>query len=234
MRHISYVAARPFRTVGLALVLLGAFAVGVMFVIGAQATAPRHQPVGSAASPVADASGSPASSPSATAVPAVTGSVPTPAPVPVSTLGAFICSATTLNPGTSPTVAYVNAVRTGAHTGYDRFVIQFNNGQPTSIDLRPQTGTTFMRSPRGDTVTLAGMVGLQVVIRGADGHTSYNGPTDIKTGDARLIEVRQLEDFEGQVQWGLGLAGTPCYRGFMLSNPTRLVIDVAGDQRQVS
>jgi hypothetical protein len=38
--------------------------------------------------------------------------------------------------------------------------------------------------------------------------------------------VREVQDFEGVVQWGLGLSATPCYSTVILTNPTRLVIDI--------
>jgi hypothetical protein len=41
-----------------------------------------------------------------------------------------------------------------------------------------------------------------------------------------LAEVRLLQNFEGVVQWGLGLNHQSCKRIFTLSSPTRLVIDV--------
>ena len=75
-------------------------------------------------------------------------------------------------------------------------------------------------------VTLAGDNGILVTIRGADLHTSYRGSTDLKTGYATLVEVRQVQDFEGVVQLGLGVSGAACYRAFLLSGPDRLVIDV--------
>jgi hypothetical protein len=63
-------------------------------------------------------------------------------------------------------------------------------------------------------------------MHGADEHTSYSGPTDIKTGYSVLVEARQMQDFEGTVQWALGLSKSACYRVFFLTNPDRLVIDV--------
>jgi hypothetical protein len=92
--------------------------------------------------------------------------------------------------------------------------------------MSPQGGTTFTLSPSGQQVTLQGSSGLLVVIHGADEHTAYTGPTDIKPGYAVLLELRQVEDFEGTVQWGLGLSKSACYRAFYLTNPARLVIDV--------
>ena len=64
------------------------------------------------------------------------------------------------------------------------------------------------------------------VIHGADEHTEYNGATDFNTPYPVLLEARQLEDFEGTVQWGLGLSKSACYRAFFLTNPERLVIDI--------
>jgi hypothetical protein len=83
-----------------------------------------------------------------------------------------------------------------------------------------------MRSPRGDTVKLKGKDGILITIRGSDAHTAYSGSTDTVTNFAGLLEVREVQDFEGVVQWALGLAVTPCYRGVILTNPTRLVIDI--------
>ncbi len=146
--------------------------------------------------------------------------------LPVVNLPVFVCGSSSLSAQSSPPVAFINAVRTGSHTGYDRLVLQFGNGQPSSILVRPQSNSSFINSPRGDTVTLAGAVGIDVLIRGADAHTSYAGPYSFKPNGPALVELRRLEDFEGQVQWGMGLAKSSCYRSFVLANPTRLVIDV--------
>jgi hypothetical protein len=126
----------------------------------------------------------------------------------------------------SPTVAFVDAVRTGTHPGYDRVTIEFNNGEPGSVDMSPHDGTTFTQGASGQQVTLRGSTGLLVIIHGSDEHTAYSGSTDIKTAYSVLLELRQVEDFEGTVQWGLGLSKTACYRAFYLTNPARLVIDI--------
>jgi hypothetical protein len=130
-----------------------------------------------------------------------------------------------------PSPALIDALRTGTHPGYDRLTIEWTSGPPvptgpTSVDLEAQSGTAFTQGPSGRTVTLAGRNGILVVIHGADLHTSYSGPTDIKTGLATLVEVKQVEDFEGVVQLALGIDAPSCYRSFFLSNPNRLVIDI--------
>ena len=126
----------------------------------------------------------------------------------------------------SPTVVFVDGVRTGTHSGYDRITIQFQNGQPPSVEIKPQGNASFTQGASGQTVVLQGSKGLLIVIHSADEHTNYSGTTDFKTGYQGLVEARQMEDFEGTVQWGLGLNGDGCYRAAFLTNPDRLVIDV--------
>lgn len=156
-----------------------------------------------------------------------TPSAPGPSPAPSPSLPEMVCVAT--QPVTSPSapaVAYVDALRTGTHSGYDRLTIEFKNGAPASFEVQPQSGTTFTQSPSGQTVTVQGTSGILVTIRGADLHTDYTGSLDIKTGYAGLVEVRRVQDFEGVVQLALGVSGTGCYRVLVLSNPDRLVIDI--------
>jgi hypothetical protein len=57
----------------------------------------------------------------------------------------------------------------------------------------------------------------------------WTRPKDFRTGFPQLEEAYELEDFEGYVQWGLGLQQQSCKRILQLSGPdthTRLVIDV--------
>ena len=183
-----------------------------MFAVNAN----RPQPTG--ALPVgANVQASPAPSPV---------SSPSAAPVVASTQAVFSCSSSNISATQSPSAAFVDAIRTGSHAGYDRVVVEFKNGQPGSISIRPQAGTTFHQAPSGKADTLAGRNGILVIIRGADAHTAYSGVRDLKTSSPSLAEVRVIEDFEGQISLGLGLKQTSCYRASVLTNPVRLVIDV--------
>jgi hypothetical protein len=203
----------PYWIAGIAAALIAAVVIGVLVVANPLNRPPTAVGPGPAASPTPAASPSSSPSPSAT-------------PTPDTNLPAFVCASASITYPGATAVDFINALRTGTHPGYDRLTVEFQNGQPSSVELRPQTGATFTNSPRGDQVTLAGKNGILVVIHGADLHTSYSGPTDIKTGYASLVEVRQVEDFEGTVQLGLGVSGATCYRAFFLTNPARLVIDV--------
>jgi len=196
----------PLYFAGVAALLLGALAVGALFLVH-----PNR-----ALTPVAQI---PAGSPTPSQPEEL-------AAAPVATVTPFQCRASTPSATGAPAVAPIDALRTGTHPGYDRVVVQFSGKQPGSIELKPQATSNFLGSPRGDTITLAGGHGLVVLLRGADLHTAYSGARAFKTGYPGLRETRVIEDFEGQVMLGLGVAGSNCYRTFILTNPVRLVVDI--------
>ncbi len=153
--------------------------------------------------------------------------VPTPSPLP--SASPFECAVYhgTLTNQTAPPLALIDAVRTGTHTGYDRLTIEFQNGRTGTIEITPHANTQFVMDATGATVTLAGKYGLLIKITGADNHTAFSGSTDIKTPSfPGILEVRQVGDFEGTVQWAVGLASNDCYREQILTSPTRLVVDI--------
>jgi len=91
----------------------------------------------------------------------VPGAQPSPSPYttvsPVSTppdssLPAFTCVSSTqlvTTPTSSqPPVIFVDGVRAGTHTGYDRITIQFQNGSPSKVDLSLKATPTSPRSKR--------------------------------------------------------------------------------------
>ena len=180
--------------------------------------APESTPKAAVSSPsAAGVSASP------TTVAAAASPSPASSPAPTSTLAPFQCSDQSGNGNGGPTTP-VTDVRVGAQSGYDRFVLQFSSAIPAYTVTR-QTSSTFMRSPRGDQVTLAGTAGVLVAVKPID-WTSYNGTTQLAPGYTYLKEARQVENFEGVQQWGLGIQGTPCLRVFTLTSPMRLVVDV--------
>jgi hypothetical protein len=166
---------------------------------------------------------SPSPSPSAVAT-ATPSASPSAQASPTSPAGAYVCNSSATGASGAPQTAFINAVRTGTHTGYDQVTIQFSNGQPSDVKIEPQSSATFTAAPSGRPITLAGQAGILITIQGADGHTQYTGQTDFKTNYAALKELRQVQDFEGTVQWALGLSHSGCYAYTFLSNPTRLVI----------
>jgi len=174
---------------------------------------------------------------SAVASPTAAGRSPAPSPAPSPPVGAspssqplptqlpnFACA--DQSGGSAAVHASLTDVRVGANNGFDRFVLQFQGGVP-AYSVRRQASATFLVSPRGEPVTLAGSAGVQVTLQQTTSSGSYGGSTDFKPNYAALKEARQLEDFEAVVQWGLGLGQATCVRAFPLTEPDRLVIDVA-------
>jgi hypothetical protein len=197
--------------------VITALIVGILYVNN-----PFRRPVGTV---------NPGATPSPSAAPSAQ---PTPSPSTSPTPSqAYVCTADTMDhtlPTGSP-IAYVSDIKTGAHQadGYDRLVITFANGIPTeSVELKPQANTAFELGESGQTVTLKGTKGIGVVIKLADAHTQYHGPTDFVTSSAytSLAEARVVEDFEGVIRVGIGVKGQACYHAFYLTDPYRLVIDV--------
>jgi len=142
-----------------------------------------------------------------------------------STLPFNCLGGTGIGTGSAATPAQLAGVRADTHSGYDRVTIQFAGGPPAETGLTAQDGAQFVEGPSGKTVTLKGQHGALVTLHNTDGHTNYGGPTDIVTGSPVVLELRRVQDFEGTVQWAIGLSRAPCYRMAFVDKPTRLIID---------
>lgn len=173
-------------------------------------------------SPTAAVSSDPASS-------ARTGPVITPPPVtpptpPGTNLPAFACADAR---GGGAGIVGVTAVRVDQHSGYDRFVMQFDSEVPV-YTVKRQAKPIFTQGASGQTITLSGTAGVLVTVKSASQSATYSGPTDFtQAGFPILKEARLTEDFEGTVSWGLGLGSPACMRVFTLVGPARLVVDFA-------
>jgi hypothetical protein len=138
----------------------------------------------------------------------------------------FNClGSTSIGIGSTIATAYVDAAAVGTHTGYDRVTLQFTEGPPAETSLNTQSGATFTDGSSGQPVTLKGQNGALVTLHSTDGHSHYGGQPDITTTYPVVLELRKVQDFEGTLQWAIGLAKLPCYRMAFLDRPTRLVID---------
>jgi hypothetical protein len=126
----------------------------------------------------------------------------------------------------APPTAFITAVRTGTHAGYDRITFEFKDTLPGIVELHPQSNARFTHDASGQMETIAGTFGLRIVFRGADEHSNYSGATDFKSSYADLKEAKAFGDFEGVVTWGVGLAKPACFHVSTLTNPARLVIDL--------
>jgi hypothetical protein len=173
--------------------------------------------------------GSASTPPSSPPSPSPTATTPPPSPPPSPPAG-FECGASfdggsgssNSNPG-GPTVT---AVRAGGHTGFDRFVLEFD-GSIARYTVEPQNSPVFTLDPKGTKVTLAGTAGVLITVK-PENWQAYTGPNGIRPGLPFLKQARMVQNFEGTMQWGLGIQGSPCLKVTTLQSPARLVVDVAG------
>ena len=117
--------------------------------------------------------------------------------------------------------------RTGCHATFDRFVVNARFGTPS---YRVRYVRKIIEDGSGATVNLQGSKRLRIVIRDARGHTQ--GGTNllrnvITPHCPNLRQVKVAGDFEGIVTFGLGLRRKTGFRVFRLTDPRRLVVDVA-------
>ena len=61
---------------------------------------------------------------------------------------------------------------------------------------------------------------------GDDGSPTYTGPTEFGPGFDQLVDLIERGDFEAVNNWYVGMAGEGCLRAFVLSDPSRVVIDL--------
>lgn len=120
---------------------------------------------------------------------------------------------------------------TGASPGYDRVVFEFTSDSVPGYRVE-YTTKPVQRCGSGDPVAVAGTGHLIVRFEPAQAHDELGKPTPASVERRRtpaLPAVRELTlicDFEGQVQWVLGIAAPSGYRVSELTGPARLVVDV--------
>jgi hypothetical protein len=136
----------------------------------------------------------------------------------------------TTGPKTSPgrgDAAELYNVAAGCHNTYDRFDIRARFATP-GYDVRYVR--RIVADPSGRPVPLPGAKRIRIKFNLAAGHDSRG--TNLLTRSltpqcSNLLQVKKTGDFEGTVSFGLGLRRATGFRVFRLTNPTRVVIDVA-------
>jgi hypothetical protein len=101
--------------------------------------------------------------------------------------------------------AIVAATATG-----DTFTLTFDHGTP-AFEVSPTSNTAFIRDPKGDRVVLAGTAGVAIHLTAFRGDViNFQGTTPRPPAGSLLREVREIGDFEGEVNWAAGLAQPAC------------------------
>jgi hypothetical protein len=123
----------------------------------------------------------------------------------------------------------LRGVRVGRHQGFERIVFEMAG------DTLPGYRITYVDPPvvacgSGRQVSLTGKAVLLVRLEPAQAHDDAGHPTieerRRKPGFATLREMALTCDFEGQVQWALGLDRRVPFRVLKLEDPARLVLDL--------
>jgi len=130
-------------------------------------------------------------------------------------------------PGVAPAV--LRAVATAPTPGYDRVVFEFAGDSTPGYHVEYAT-KPVQRCGSGDPVPLASAQRLVVRFETAQAHDAQGNPLpperEWAPGLAYVREMKLVCDFEGQVEWVLGVAAASPYRVSELAGPARLVLDV--------
>lgn len=143
---------------------------------------------------------------------------------------ALALPAFTTAPKTSPgrgDAAELSNVAVACHDTFDRFVIRAQLATPGyNVRYVPR----IVADPSGRPVWLLGAKRIRVAFNLAAGHDSHGTnllASTLTPQCPNLLQVKKAGDFEGVVSFGFGLRRMTGFRVFRLTNPTRVVIDVA-------
>ena len=130
-------------------------------------------------------------------------------------------------PGVRMTV--LQEVRTARHPDFDRVVFQFAGTEIPGYHLE-YVDRPVRQCGSGDPVAIAGDGWLSVRMEPSQAHDDQGRATVQDRARApelpNLLELRATCDFEGQVEWVLGVASPNRFRVMELRSPARLVVDV--------
>ena len=133
-------------------------------------------------------------------------------------------------PKTAPArgdAALLYGAAAACHGTFDRFVIRARFATP---GYNVRYVRRIVADPSGRPIPLLGAKRIHVAFNLAGGHDIHG--TNLVASSLtplcpNLVQVKEAGDFEGTVSFGLGLRRTAGFRVFRLTNPTRVVIDVA-------
>jgi hypothetical protein len=122
-------------------------------------------------------------------------------------------------------------IRTGGHECFERVVLELGGtGELPGYQVEYEPDP-ILDSPSGEPVDVAGDATLVLRV-GAwmpdpDGN-GYQGPREfVPTNVGNIEELQQIENFEGQTAWAIGLDRQRDFTVSTLADPFRIVIDIA-------
>ena len=122
-------------------------------------------------------------------------------------------------------------IRTGAHPCFERVVIELAGpGDMPGVRVEYVDDPVHL-SPSDETVEIDGDATLLISVAAwmpsmeGDG---YAGPTDFSpTNVGHILQVRQVENFEGMSAWAIGLDTERDFEVTFLESPARVVVDIS-------
>jgi hypothetical protein len=124
-------------------------------------------------------------------------------------------------------------IRTGGHECFERVVLELGGtGELPGFQVQYEPDP-ILDSPSGEPVDVAGDATLVLSV-GAwmpdiEGN-GYQGPREfVPTNVVNIKELQQIENFEGQNAWAIGLDRQRDFTVSTLAEPFRIVIDIALD-----
>jgi hypothetical protein len=126
-----------------------------------------------------------------------------------------------------------SGIDTGGHPCFERVVLRLSGSGELPGFLVQYEPDPILDSPRGEPVDVAGdatlVLHVGVWMPDPEGN-GYSGPREIvPTNVVNILELVQIENFEGQTAWAIGLDRQRDFRAFALSDPFRIVVDIALD-----
>lgn len=131
--------------------------------------------------------------------------------------------------GAGERMTTLESVRTARNDGFDRLVFEFERGRVPGYRIE-YVEQPVRQCGSGQPVQLRGDAWLRVRLEPSQAHDDRGRPTvqdRARSADLPLVrELRLICDYEGQVEWVLGLASPNPFRVTQLNSPARLVVDV--------
>ncbi len=133
-------------------------------------------------------------------------------------------------PGATPRI--LRSVDVASAPGYDRVVFEFAGDSVPGYHVE-YTTKPVRRCGSGDPVSVAGAGKLVVRLEPAQAHDERGNPTPVEReralGLPTVKEMKLVCDFEGQVEWVLGVGAAGPYRVLDSAGPggpARVVVDI--------
>jgi hypothetical protein len=142
----------------------------------------------------------------------------------------YVCGLPVTLAATGGVLAHTADVRVGTHVGYDRIVFEYLEDGTPAFEMRTAR-PPYVQDASGLPMTVNGSPVMEVTLNGAtkladDGSLTYTGPTEFAPEFAQLVHLIERGDFEAVNSWYVGFDGGDCIRAAVLTDPSRIVIDL--------